>query len=102
MANDNDSTFLNFASFLKERVDEAFQEVDQARLSHELFADPDSQRSILPLYFFLTRREGCRLTVRDLKKKFNCGSDTSDACGIPLPRKAAACSQEKGRQSSER
>ena len=76
MAKDGDSTLFNFASFLKEKEDEAFQEVDQACLSHQLFEDPECQRTILPLYFFLTRRAECRMSIRALKKSFNCGSDT--------------------------
>lgn len=75
MANANDASFLDFASFLKEKPDEAFSEVDQACLSNELFKDARCQRSILPLYFFLTRRAECRMTVRELKKRFSCGAE---------------------------
>ena len=76
MANDNDASFLDFARFLKEKPDERFREVDEACLSHALFQDPRCQRSILPLYFFMTRMGERRMSVRELKKRFRCSSDT--------------------------
>ena len=82
MANANDASFLDFASFLKEKPDEAFSEVDQACLSNELFKDARCQRSILPLYF-LTRRGESGMTVREMKKTFKSGG-----CLIQQVRKA--------------
>ena len=77
MANDNDASFFDWVHFLKEKPDERFREVDQACLYHALFEDPRCQRSILPLYF-LTRMGERRMPVREMKKRFSCGSDTID------------------------
>ena len=74
MTAESDGSFLQFARFLKEKEDTTFQEVDRACLSRDLFEDANSQRSVLPLYFFLTRRAECRMSVRQLKKAFNCGA----------------------------
>ena len=76
MTNNSDVSFLQFARFLKEKEDTTFQEVDRSRLSRDLFEDANPQRSVLPLYFFLTRGAECWMSVRQLKKAFNCGGDT--------------------------
>ena len=83
MTNDSDKSFFDFARFLKEKGDEAFHEVDGACLSPELFANPECQKSIQPLYFFLTRRGESGMTVREMKKTFKCGG-----CLIQQVRKA--------------
>ena len=83
MSNNSDRSLFDFTRFLKEKGDDAFREVDDACLSPELFANPESQRSILPLYFFLTRRGESGMTVRELKKEFKCGG-----CLIQQVRKA--------------
>ena len=53
----NNAAFVNFFCFLKGVDDSEHEEVDRACLLLELFNDPNSQKTMLPLYFFLTREK---------------------------------------------
>ena len=75
MDNDKNTNLLDYVSFVKEIPDEEFEEVDRACLSHELFQDADSLRTVIPLYFFLTRNRELHVPVVELKKRFKCGAE---------------------------
>ena len=75
MQNDQIPTFLCFASFMKERPDQEFDEIDRACLRHELFQDVDCVKNVLPLFFFLTRNRHCKTPIIELKRDFKCGAE---------------------------
>ena len=71
----NNATFVDFVCFLKGEEDSEHEEVDWACLSHEHFNNANSQKTVLPLYFFLTREKERKMTVAQMKKSFRCGAE---------------------------
>ena len=76
MKDDQRHPFFDFVSFLMGESDNRYEEIDSTCLSDELFNDSKCQRKLLPLYFFLTRNPGNKMTVAQMKKQFKCGADT--------------------------
>ena len=75
MESNNSNIFFDFPSFLKEDGDLEHEEIDKACLSHELFQDSNCLKTLLPLYFFLTRNGEEKMSVAKLKKTFRCGAE---------------------------
>ena len=71
----NEATLVDFVCFLKGVEDPEHEEVDRACLSEELFKDGNSQKTVLPLYFFLTREKDSKMTIVQMKKSFRCGAE---------------------------
>ena len=62
MSNTHNTTFLDYAAFLRGVRDANHEDVDRACLSQEHFEDGKCQKSLLPLYFFLTREKESKMT----------------------------------------
>ena len=75
MSDDDLTAFFLFTRFLKQQEEGEFEEIDTACLYEELFKSPTCQRNVLPLYFFLTRNGERKMSVRELKRRFNCGAE---------------------------
>ena len=75
MSDDDLTAFFLFTRFLKQQGEGEFEEIDTACLYEELFQSPARQRNVLPLYFFLTRNMERKMSVRELKRRFNCGAE---------------------------
>ena len=67
--------FFAFTSFMKGKRDAEYEEVDGACLTPELFEDTNCHKTLLPLYFFLTRNKGKKMPVARMKKTFGCGAE---------------------------
>ena len=87
MSCDELTAFFEFTRFLKEKSDDEYDEIDRSCLFDELFQSPECQRKVLPLYFFLTRNHDRQMSVRECKKRFNCGAE--------LIRRVKKCIEEK-------
>ena len=72
MSNDN---FFGFVRFLKGKCDQQRDELDSACLSQEMFKNEGYQRTVLPLYYFLTRNDDKKMSIDQMKRSFNCGAD---------------------------
>ena len=68
MAINSNAIFFKFVCFSKGKEDPEHEEVDRACLSQELFKDPICQKTLLPLYFFLTREKENKMTVAEMKR----------------------------------
>ena len=75
MTNINNATFLDYAGFLKGSGQVGHEDVDRACLSREHFENIKCLKSLLPLYFFLTREKEKKMTVAEMKKTFGCGAE---------------------------
>ena len=75
MESNNTNLFFDFPSFWKEDGDLEHEEIDKACLTPELFQDSNCLKTLLPLYFFLTRNREEKMSVAKLKKTFRCGAE---------------------------
>ena len=63
--------FLEYTRFIHGEKSPEFEEVDSACLTAELLKDPDCQRTVVPLYFYLTRNKGPRMSFASMKRHSN-------------------------------
>ena len=75
MENNNSPTIFDYIDFMKEQPDDQYYEVDHACLNHQLFKDADYVRTVLPLYYFLTRNPHGHIPIAELKKRFKVGAE---------------------------
>ena len=71
---DND-LFFGYVRFLKGQRDPEHEEADSACLSREMFKSDDCQRTVLPLFYFLTRSPEQKLSIHKMKRRFKCGAE---------------------------
>ena len=88
MASNNNAAFIDFVYFLKGKVDLEHEETDRACLMPEHFNDVNCQKTLLPLYFFLTHEKESKMPVAQMKRRFVVAQSSFETSARPSSRRS--------------